>query len=116
MSNTYSIGVDLGGTYLRVGSHAGGASFLETIVPTTRLFGDRDQIVQDMCEAITTLMSRGDGERSLAGIAVGTPGPLELPPGILRHPPNLQGWDGFNLKAAIARTLGRDCPRERCKT
>jgi glucokinase len=108
MSGTYSIGVDLGGTNLRIAAYAGGESFLETIVLPTRLWAGRDKVVQDMCEAIAALMSRDYGYRRLAGIAVGTPGPLELPAGILRSPPNLQGWDGFNLKAAITRTLGRE--------
>jgi glucokinase len=108
MSDTYSIGVDLGGTNLRVAAYSGGHSFLETIVLPTRLSAGRDQVVEDMCAAITALMSRNYGGRTLAGIAVGTPGPLELPAGILRNPPNLQGWDGFNLKAAITKALGRE--------
>jgi glucokinase len=61
-----------------------------------------------MCEAVTALMSRDYGDRKFAGIAVGTPGPLELPAGILWNPPNLPGWDAFNLKAAITSALGRE--------
>ena len=94
MSETYSIGVDLGGTNLRVAAYGGSNGFLETIVLPTRLTAGRDQVVKDMCEAITTLISRDYGDRRLAGIVVGTPGPLELPAGILRKPPNLQGWNG----------------------
>jgi len=51
-------------------------------------------------------MTRDFGCRTLAGIAVGSPGPLELPAGILRNLPNFPGWDGFNLKAAITTGLG----------
>lgn len=108
MSETYSIGVDLGGTNLRIAAYGGGRGFIETIVLPTRLAAGRDQVVQDMCEAITVLISRGYGGRRLKGIAVGTPGPLELPAGILRNPPNLRGWDGFNLKAAITKMLDRE--------
>jgi glucokinase len=112
MSDTYSIGVDLGGTNLRVAAYSEGQSFLETIVLPTRLSAGRDQVVEDMCGAINTLMSRNYGDRRLVGIAVGAPGPLELPAGILRNPPNLQGWDGFNLKAAIETNLGREIALE----
>jgi glucokinase len=104
----YSIGVDLGGTNLRIAAYCGDDVFLETITVPTRLLAGRDQVVRDMCEAVNALSLRDYGDRELTGIAVGTPGPLELPAGILRNPPNLPGWDGFNLKAAISSTLGRE--------
>jgi glucokinase len=108
MGDKFSIGVDLGGTNLRVAAYEAGHCFLETIVLPTRLSAGRDQVTRDLCEAVMALMLRDYGGRELAGIAVGTPGPLELPTGILRNPPNLPGWDGFNLKAAISNKLGRE--------
>jgi glucokinase len=108
MAETYSIGVDLGGTNLRVASYGAGREFLETIVLPTRLNLGRDQVVRDMCDAVRALRARDFGHRRLAGIAVGSPGPLELPAGILRNLPNFPGWDGFNLKSAIATGLGCD--------
>jgi glucokinase len=107
MSDTYSIGVDLGGTNLRVASYAGGIEFLDLRVIPTRLSAGRDQVVQDLCDAIVELMFRQNGIRRLAGIGIGSPGPLELPDGILRNPPNLPGWDGFDLRSAIESALGR---------
>ncbi|RXH57545.1 ROK family protein [Granulicella sibirica] len=106
-SETYSIGVDLGGTNLRVASYAEGIDFLDSILIPTRLEEGRDQVVRDMCEAINALLAKEYSDRSLAGIGIGTPGPLELPEGILRNPPNLGGWDGFNLRHAVESTLGR---------
>ena len=108
MSQAYSIGVDLGGTNLRVAAYEGGRDFLETIVLPTRLDLGRDQVVRDICEAVRALMSRDFGCRKIAGIAVGSPGPLELPAGILRNLPNFPGWDGFNLRAGITTGLGRE--------
>jgi glucokinase len=108
MRDSYSIGVDLGGTNLRVAAYSGGQSFLESIALPTHLSAGRDQVVREMCEAIQALEARSYGDRVLLGIAVGSPGPLELPAGILRKPPNLPGWDGFNLKRAITSALGRD--------
>jgi len=65
MSKTYSIGVDLGGTNLRVAAYDGGHGFLETIVLPTRLGEGRDQVVRDMCEAIKALRARDYGSREL---------------------------------------------------
>jgi glucokinase len=108
LSDCYSIGVDLGGTNLRVASYTGGVDFLDTITIPTRLAEGPGTVVTDMCAAITTLIARQEGNRRLEAIAIGTPGPLELPEGILRSPPNLPGWDGFNLRQAIESTL--NCP------
>jgi glucokinase len=112
MSEAYSIGVDLGGTNLRIAAYSGGLSFLETISLPTRLSAGRDEVVKDLCGAVSSLTARNYGDRKLRGIAIGSPGPLELPAGILRNPPNLHGWDGFNLKAAISTTLGREIALE----
>lgn len=107
MSEAYSIGVDLGGTNLRIASYVDGIEYLDIIRVQTHLAEGRDQVVRNMCEAIKALAAREYGSRRLAGIGIGTPGPLELPDGILRNPPNLPGWDGFNLRAAVESTLGR---------
>lgn len=107
MGELFSIGVDLGGTNLRIASYADGTDFLDTILVPTRLAEGRERVVRDMCEAINALASKNYGDRRLAGIGIGTPGPLELPEGILRNPPNLPGWDGFDLRKAIESTLGR---------
>lgn len=105
--NPYSIGVDLGGTNLRVAAYTHEDGLVETILLPTRLEAGREAVAEDMCGAIETLLDRYAKQYELAGIGVGTPGPLELPAGIVRQPPNLTGWDGFNLRVAIESRLGR---------
>jgi glucokinase len=106
MSETYSVGVDLGCTNLRIASYVDGSEFLDIIRVPTRLAEGRDQVVRNMCEAINALIVRDYGGRRLAGIGIGTPGPLQLPEGVLRNPPNLPGWNGFNLRIAVETPLG----------
>lgn len=105
--SAYSIGVDLGGTNLRVAAYRPGSGLLETILLPTRLAAGRDAVVEDMCGAIEQLQIRFSATGELAGIAIGTPGPLELPAGVLHNPPNLTGWDGFNLREALETRLNR---------
>jgi len=107
MNERYSIGVDLGATNLRIAAYCGGTEFLDTISMPTRLNEGRDCVVRDMCDAIQSLTEKNYGGRALEGIGIGTPGPLELPEGILRLPPNLPRWDGFNLRQAVETKLGR---------
>jgi glucokinase len=105
MKFPYSIGVDLGGTNLRIAAYTRDTGLLETILLPTRLAAGRDAVAADMCSAIESLQSRFSATHDLAGIGIGTPGPLELPAGILHSPPNLTGWDGFNLRAAVESRL-----------
>lgn len=102
-----SIGVDLGGTNLRVAAYTPESGLLDTILLPTRLAAGRDAVVADMCTAIETLRQRFSEKYQLAGIGIGTPGPLELPAGVLHNPPNLTGWDGFNLRTAIESRLNQ---------
>lgn len=105
--NSYSIGVDLGGTNLRIAAYTPESGLLDTILLPTRLAEGRDTVVSDMCQAIETLRQRYSAQHQLAGIGIGTPGPLELPAGVLHNPPNLTGWDGFNLRSAIESRLNQ---------
>ena len=105
MTDRYTIGVDLGGTNLRVAAYVVGNSLLETINLPTRLEKGPDGVMDDMCDAILQLKHRYSDGREFAGIGVGSPGPLELPEGVLHSPPNLPGWDGYHMLAALEQRL-----------
>jgi glucokinase len=102
-----TIGVDLGGTNLRVAAYTAETGVLESMVLRTRLEECPLTVVDDMCGAIQQLLDKHLDGRVLAGIGIGSPGPLELPAGRLHHPPNLPGWDGFGLLDAMQERLGR---------
>ncbi|MGA8366328.1 MAG: ROK family protein [Candidatus Acidiferrales bacterium] len=102
----FSIGVDFGGTNLRIGAYTQEAGLLETVLLPTRLRDGPGAVSDDMSGGIRRLLGRYSPQYALAGIGVGSPGPLELPAGRLRQPPNLPGWDGFELRATLERTLG----------
>src|SRR5579883_1751024 len=104
-AKNYTIGVDLGGTNLRIAAYTEADGLLETILLPTRLVAGRDAVVDDMCAAISDLKNRFSSQYPLAGIGIGTPGPLELPAGRLHNPPNLPGWDGFDLRCALEKKL-----------
>jgi glucokinase len=102
----FSMGVDLGGTNLRVAVYRAGKQVAELISLPTRLSQGRERVIHDLKEAVVALRSRFQGHGESAGIGVGSPGPLELPAGVIRNPPNLPGWDGFQLRAAIEEAIG----------
>lgn len=104
---TFSIGVDLGGTNLRIAAVTPQGQRLETISLPTRLAAGPQAVLDDMAQAILQLIDNHGGRGQLLGIGIGSPGPLELPAGVLHHPPNLTGFDGLNLRAELERRLGR---------
>jgi len=105
-SESFSVGVDFGGTNLRIAAYTPAAGFLETIQIFTRLQDGRDAVVSDMCAGIRRLRDRFSTTMSLKGIAIGSPGPIELPEGRLRNLPNLPGFDGLELRAAVQEGVG----------
>jgi glucokinase len=109
-SDRYSIGVDLGGTNLRISAYreAGDATgkILESVALPTRVAQGPEAVVADMAGAIKGLLDSHGRGGHFAGVGIGTPGPLELPEGVMRNPPNLPGFDGFPLREALATAIG----------
>ena len=106
MQGQFSIGVDLGGTNLRVAAYRSGSQVAELISLPTRLSQGRDRVIHDLKDAVLALRGKFTGHGEYLGIGVGTPGPLELPAGVIRNPPNLPGWDGFQIREAIEQAVG----------
>jgi glucokinase len=104
-TRTLTIGVDLGGTSLRVAAYTPDAGILKIITLRTRVDAGPLAVVDDMCAAIHRLLGEYQHDREFAGIGVGSPGPLELPEGRLHHPPNLPGWDGFPMLQELKERL-----------
>lgn len=104
--DSYCIGVDLGGTNLRIAAVTPGGERLDAVNLPTRLAAGPHAVLDDIAASIRTLIRNRGGAEPL-GIGVGSPGPLELPLGVLHHPPNLPGFDGLNLRAELERRLDR---------
>lgn len=104
-SQLLTVGIDFGGTNLRVAAYTPALGVLKSIALSTRLEAGPHAVVDDMCDAVLDLLGQYSDGYALVGIGVGSPGPLELPAGRLHHPPNLPGWDGFHLLAEIEARL-----------
>ena len=98
-----TIGVDLGGTNLRIAAFDPDWNRLAYINLPTRVSEGPDAVVGDMCDAIRRVLEQCP--QQLVGVGVGAPGPLELPSGKFHRPPNLPGFDAFLLKDAMESKL-----------
>ena len=98
-----TIGVDLGGTNLRIAAFDSEWNRLAYINLPTRVSEGPDAVVGDMCDAIRRVLEQCP--QQMVGVGIGAPGPLELPSGKFHRPPNLPGFDGFLLKDAMESKL-----------
>ena len=103
---TYSIGVDLGGTNLRIAAADEDGKLIEKVTLGTRVTLGRDYVIHDMCDAIRGMIDKYASKRSLAGIGIGVPGIIDMRTGMLRESPNLPGWADYPVRAEIEKRLG----------
>jgi glucokinase len=102
---TFAVGVDLGGTNLRIAAVDSAGKTLEKIATSTAVARGRDQVIDEMCAAIQQIGARLRSSGVLAGIGIGVPGIIEMQTGMLRESPNLPGWHNYPVRDEIERRL-----------
>lgn len=103
--STFAIGVDLGGTNLRIAAVDERGTILERTALDTQASRGRDFVITEMCEAIRATVSK-ISSATLAGIGIGVPGIIDMDTGMLRESPNLPGWHDYPVREEIERRLG----------
>lgn len=101
----FSIGIDLGGTNLRIAAFASNWARRGSINIPTRVQDGPGAVLDDMCAAVEKLVAEHGGRGDLVGVGLGSPGPLELPSGRLVQPPNLPGFEELELKTELENRL-----------
>lgn len=102
----FSIGVDLGGTNLRIAAVTNDGKLLEKITLGVKIIVGRDQVINEMCDAIQRLSEKYKTGGKLLGIGIGVPGIIDMASGMLRKSANLPGWEEYPVRAEIERRLG----------
>ena len=105
MSN-FSIGVDLGGTNLRIAAVSQQGDLMEKVTLGTRVSLGKDHVIREMCDAIRATATKYRGAGALQGIGIGVPGIIDMKTGMLRESPNLPGWAESPVQAEIEQLLG----------
>lgn len=98
------LGIDLGGTSLRVGAFDRDFHLLASRVMPTRVSAGPQAVILDMAEAVSSVLDEIGGHSESIGI--GSPGPLNLVSGTLGELPNFPGWTGFPLRHALEESTG----------
>lgn len=100
----FAIGVDLGGTNLRVAAIEATGRNLATVDKKTASV--RETVLEEMTWAIRGLVSRYESTHEFLGIGVGIPGVIDLAGGILRSAANLPGWNDCPVARELETRLG----------
>ena len=94
------IGIDIGGTQLRVAAYTADGTLLhKEVMPNDHTLGPAENL-QRLVDCI-----EGWGI-DYAGIGIGAPGPLNFKVGKILTPPNLPGWENFEIVSFFEKATG----------
>ena len=102
----FSIGVDLGGTNLRIAAISTDGQLLEKITLGVKVALGRDYVIGEMCDAIHRLSDQYRNTGRLVGAGIGVPGIIDMETGMMRKSANLPGWSDYPVRDEIERRLG----------
>ncbi|MGZ4840074.1 MAG: ROK family protein [Terriglobales bacterium] len=102
---TFAIGVDLGGTNLRISAIDEQGTLLEKVTLGTQVSRGRDFVITEMSDAIRELAARFSKAGRMIGVGIGIPGIIDKRTGMLRESPNLTGWQEYPVRDEIERRL-----------
>ena len=101
------IGIDLGGTKIGTGLVNGRGEVLFSDYQPTEAIQGQDAVIKRMLDAAHRVMDEaGITIEDVSGIGIGSPGPLDIPKGMLIDPPNLPTWRNVPLRQIIQDSLG----------
>lgn len=98
---TELIGIDIGGTNLR----AAVISKEGTIKEIFKIKNEVSKGAQYNLDKIISHIKNEWKSYEIESVGVGAPGPLDLKEGIILNPPNLKGWENFNIKKYLGENL-----------
>jgi len=93
-------GIDIGGTQLRAGVFDGEYCLVDSI----KCGNDRSLGAETNMAPLMDFLNRY--RHRLRGVGVGCPGPIDRKNGRMRNPPNLVGWDNFEIVRFICEHTG----------
>jgi glucokinase len=99
-----TIGIDLGGTQVRAGLVEDGQVLARAARPTDMAGGPQAIVAQ--FEALVAEVTSDADRRSLAGIGISAPGPLDSSSGVVLGIPTLPGWQDFPLREVMKTRFG----------
>lgn len=100
---SYTVGIDVGGTLIKLGLLQGRRVVLERKIPTRPIAATPRRLEEGLVEAVKGLV-RESGKHPV-GVGIGIPGLVRYPSGIVDSCANLPGWKKIPLQARLVKRL-----------
>lgn len=105
MENKYWIGIDFGGTNIRVGLFNNKGSLIKELRTKTEAPKGPQYIIEKLQNTIEIIKENKD----IGGIGIGMPGPLNPYEGVVLSPVNLPDWDSVPLASILSKQFHVPC-------
>ena len=98
---SYLIGIDIGGTNLRSAVISKEGEIIDSFIVENEVSKGALYNLNKIVHQIIVEWSNYEIEK----VGVGVPGPLDIKNGKILNPPNLKGWENFNIKQYLSKML-----------
>ncbi len=96
------IGIDLGGTHVRVAKLTEGGEVLQELKGESYGMEGPEKVVPN----IVSMIEKIDDYKSCVGVGIGVPGPVDTEAKVMKLSSNLKGFADFPMAAAIEQAVG----------
>jgi glucokinase len=106
MPSKYIIGIDLGGTNLKIALLDLSCRIKKKQILNTSSFIRKESLIGAISDSVLKIIS-GSGlkKRQILGIGMGLPGPIDADRGVVHFFPNIPGWIEVGLKKILEKKL-----------
>jgi glucokinase len=104
--SAFAIGVDLGGTNLRIAAVDHNGEMLESFDTLSEVRQGRESVVARLIDAVRFLSRKYSSTHNFKGVGVGLPGIIDLDAGTVHSSANLPGWNGYAAREDLEKKLG----------
>ncbi len=106
MPKRFIVGIDVGGTNLKIGLFDAKYNLKSKEILSTNKFLNKGALITATVNSINKIIARNNIRKSeILGIGLGVPGPTDEESGIVHFLPNIPGWREVNLKRILKRRL-----------
>jgi len=104
----YVVGVDVGGTNIKLGVvDPSGRVIVRNSFATKPFASSRIKLIGAIAREIdASIKAAGLNKKQVAGVGIGLPGLIDHEKGIVRFLPNIPGWEGVHLKSILQKKVG----------
>jgi len=101
----FTIGIDLGGTNLRIAAIDQDGRELQTISTLTEVSRGREYVITEIAGSTALLREKYARSHKFLGVGIGLPGIIDVESGTLHSAANLPGWQAYNVRDDLAQRL-----------